>query len=158
KRVERMKDEFVATVSHELRTPLTSIAGALSLLAHGISDRLPSQLSRLMDIAQANCQRLVRLVNDILDVGRIESGNMSFDFQPVDGKLLIRQAIEVNRTFTDKFNVKLVLDPSADEATIWTDAHRLTQVIVNLLSNAAKFSPPDQEVVVSIETRGKVVR
>lgn len=153
KRLERMKDEFIATVSHELRTPITSIAGPLGLLMGGAVGDLPDSAKRLITIAQANSKRLAALINDILDIEKIESGKMTFNFQRVDMKPLVEQVIEANRPIAEKFNVRVRLDIKPAEFAVRTDTDRLTQVIWNLLSNAVKFSPPGEEVVVSIETR-----
>ena len=150
KRTERLKNEFVATVSHELRTPLTVIAGALGLLTGRDAGRFADP-RRLLDMAGANCQRLLRLVNDILDIEKIEQDGMVFDFQQVETKSLVEKAIEANRGFAESFNVLVKLDERAVDCLIDTDADRLTQVIANLLSNAVKFSPRGQDVVVTIE-------
>jgi signal transduction histidine kinase len=151
KRTERLKNEFVATVSHELRTPLTAIAGSLGLLTGRGAERLADP-RRLLMIAQTNSQRLLSLVNDILDMERIEGDRMVFDFQQVEIKPLIEGAIEATRVFAETLDVAVRLDDRATDVTICTDANRLTQVVANLLSNAVKFSPRDQEVVVTIET------
>jgi PAS domain S-box-containing protein len=158
RRAERMKDEFVATASHELRTPLTSIAGSLGLLIGGGLGRLPAPATRLIKIAHTNSQRLVRLVDDILDIEKIESGNMAFKFQRIEVGPLVEQAVAANRAFADGFKVRVRLDACAGDAVVCGDADRLTQVIVNLLSNAVKFSPPGQEVAVSVEVREDYVR
>ena len=157
KRHEQMKDEFVATVSHELRTPLTSIAGALGLLAGGAVGALPESALRLLKIAHANCQRLVRLVNDILDIQKIETGNMPFDLRPLEVRALVEQAIEANRGFAESYGVPVRLDDSAASGVVLADADRLTQVVTNLLSNAVKFSPRGAEVIVTIENRATTV-
>jgi PAS domain S-box-containing protein len=113
KRHERMKDEFVATVSHELRTPMTSIAGSLGLLAGGAAGPLPDPARRLLAIAHSNSQRLVRLINDILDIEKIESGQVVFALQPVELKALTAQAIEANKGFAESFGVTVRLDPAS---------------------------------------------
>jgi signal transduction histidine kinase len=150
KRTEQLKTEFVATVSHELRTPLTVIAGSLGLLTGRDAEQLADP-RRLLNMAQANCQRLLRLVNDILDIEKIERDGMVFDFQPVEMKSLVEKAIEANYGLAEKLDVVVRLDDRAADSTIHTDANRLTQVIANLLSNAVKFSPRGQEVLVTIE-------
>jgi signal transduction histidine kinase len=137
-------------VSHELRTPLTAIAGSLGLLTGRGAERLADP-RRLLMIAQANSQRLLSLVNDILDIERIEGDRMVFDFQQVEVKPLIEGAIEATRVFAETLDVTVRLDDRAADVAICTDANRLTQVVANLLSNAVKFSPCDQEVVVTIE-------
>lgn len=158
KRHERMKDEFVATVSHELRTPMTSIAGSLGLLAGGAAGQLPDPAKRLLAIAHNNSQRLVRLINDILDIEKIESGKVVFALQPVELKALTEQAIEANKGFAESFGVTVRLDPASAEAIVRVDPDRMTQVIINLLSNAVKFSPRGQEVLVAVENKGTTTR
>jgi two-component system, OmpR family, sensor histidine kinase VicK len=157
KRVERMKDEFIATVSHELRTPVTSIAAPLALLVSGAGGELPSAAKRLLGMALRNSKRLVNLLNDILDIDRIESGQMLFSFNKVDLKPLVECAIMANRELAEDFRVAIRLD-SAVEAMVYTDADRLLQVLINLLSNAVKFSAADKEAVVSVVERGDFIR
>jgi len=157
KRTDRLKDEFVSTVSHELRTPLTSIAGSLGLLVGGAAGRLPPTATRLISIAQINSQRLVRLINDLLDIEKIESGQVAFKFQRLDARALVEQVIELNRGYADGFRVRMRLDATAAAET-YADSDRLAQVVTNLLSNAIKFSPPDGEVAVTIEQRDQAVR
>jgi PAS domain S-box-containing protein len=158
KRTDRLKDEFVSTVSHELRTPLTSISGSLGLLIGGAAGKLAEPATRLLTIAQTNSQRLIRLINDILDIEKMESGQIVFHFKRVDARALVEQAIEANRGYADGFKVRLLLDPGAPAAEVYADADRLAQVVTNLLSNAIKFSPADGEVAVAIDKRGEMVR
>jgi PAS domain S-box-containing protein len=158
KRNERLKDEFVATVSHELRTPLTSIAGSLGLLIGNGAGKLPEPTVRLLAIAHKNSQRLVRLINDILDMEKIESGRVVFDLEQVELRSLAEQAIEDNRGFAEGYAVAVRLDPASVACQVSADPDRLLQVITNLLSNAIKFSPRDNEVVVAIEHRDNAVR
>ena len=157
KRLERMKDEFVSTVSHELRTPLTSIAGALGLLLGTAGGALPESARRLLSIAHSNSQRLGKLVNDILDIEKLESGQVGFKFKLVGIRPLIEQAIEANLGYADTYLVHLRPEIVAEE-DVWVDPDRLSQVLANLISNAIKFSPPDGEVVVATERRGKSLR
>jgi two-component system, sensor histidine kinase and response regulator len=146
-----MMDDFVANVSHELRTPLTSIAGSLGLLAGGASGPLPARAARLVSIAHVNAQRLVRLINDILDIGKIESGNMTFDFAAVDLRAAAEQAIDAIRAFAAIHGASIRFDALSSNCTVRADADRLTQIFTNLLSNAIKFSPKGGEVVVTIK-------
>src|SRR5665648_937820 len=157
-RVERLKDDFVSTVSHELRTPLTSIAGSLALLVGNAGGQLPESASRLLAIAYTNSQRLVRLINDILDVEKIESGKVIFAVKRIDVRAIIEQAIEANRGFAEGFGVRIKLDAPSGIFEMAADPDRLVQVVTNLLSNAIKFSPRDQEVVVSIKRRKGTIR
>jgi PAS domain S-box-containing protein len=152
KRMERLKEEFVATVSHELRTPLTSIAGSLGLLAGQTPDTMSESQKRLVKIAQTNSNRLVRLINDILDMEKIESGRVEFDFARVDLRLAAERSIEANHGFADGFGVRIRLDSvSLDVAEVNADPDRIAQLMTNLLSNAIKFSPRDAEVLVAVE-------
>jgi PAS domain S-box-containing protein len=150
KQIDQMKSEFVSTVSHELRTPLTSIAGSLGLLAGGAAGELPDRAARLIKIAHSNSERLVRLINDILDIEKIESGKMTFDLKPVALLPLLEQTLQANRAFAESYGVELELDRTHDAAVVVADPDRLVQVITNLLSNAAKFSPRGGKVQVSV--------
>jgi signal transduction histidine kinase len=161
KRLDRMKDEFVATVSHELRSPLTSISASLSLLMGKAGGNLPDAAVRLLAIAHTNCQRLVRLVNDILDIEKMESGPIVFKFGRVEVRSLIGQAIEANRGFAEAAGVRIRLEDACTVYDVRADPDRLAQVVTNLLSNAIKFSPADdadKEVVVAIKNGTDVVR
>jgi PAS domain S-box-containing protein len=155
---DRLKDEFVSTVSHELRTPLTSIAGSLGLLVGGATGALPDPTRRLLAIAHSNSERLVRLINDILDIEKMESGKIVFDLKRVDLVALAEQAIDANRGYAENYGVNLRLAPNSAPIFVRADPDRLIQVITNLLSNAIKFSPRDEEVVVAIEECGDNVR
>jgi PAS domain S-box-containing protein len=152
KRLERLKEDFVATVSHELRTPLTSIAGSLGLLAGQMTEAMPESQKKLVRIAHANSERLVRLINDILDMEKIESGRVAFEFSRINLRLAAEQAIEANRGFAEGFGVNVRLDDDASvDAEVNADPDRLAQLVTNLLSNAIKFSPRDAEVLVAVE-------
>ncbi|SLJ86304.1 ATP-binding protein [Novosphingobium mathurense] len=150
KRVEQLKSEFVSTVSHELRTPLTSIAGSLGLLSGGAAGELGERAGRLISIAQSNANRLVRLINDILDIEKMESGRMPFHNSELDLSAALATSIEENRSFSDGYGVKLALQ--APQVPVWVraDADRLAQVFANLMSNAIKFSPNGGTVSVTV--------
>ncbi len=154
KKAERLKNEFVSIVSHELRTPLTSIRGSLGLIIGTMAQELPPRVRSMVEIAHKNSERLVSLVNDILDIDKIESGKMVFDLQPVDIYPLLEQAIETNRAYGEQFGVTFVLDKSLSDGQVYADSDRLLQVLANLLSNAAKFSPRGGTVHLSL-TRNK---
>ena len=158
KHMERLKDEFVATVSHELRTPLTSISGSLGLLVGQWSDRLPEPAARLVSIAHKNVQRLVRLINDILDIEKIESGRVVFNSVRVELRQVVEQAIEDTRGLAGELGVNMRLDAASIETEVNADPDRLTQVITNLLSNAIKFSSKEGEVLVIVEKRHNACR
>jgi len=158
KRLERLKDEFVSTVSHELRTPLTSITGSLGLLMGNAAGNLSDPVRRLVAIAHTNSQRLVRLVNDILDIEKMEAGQVAFNFSRVEVRPLVAQAIEANRGFAEGYGVRVRLEDADTAADVRADPDRLLQVITNLLSNAIKFSPAENEVVVAVEKGPDMVR
>jgi PAS domain S-box-containing protein len=158
KHMERVKDEFISTVSHELRTPLTSISGSLGLLAGQWTEQLPPSAARLLTIAHKNCQRLVRLINDILDIEKIESGRVVLNCVRIDLLRLAGQAIEDNRGFAEGYGVKIRLDGNSTSAEVNADPDRLVQVITNLLSNAIKFSPANGEVSVAVEKTADACR
>ena len=158
KRVERLKDEFVSTVSHELRTPLTSIAGSLGLLIGGAVEPLPEGPARLIGIAHANCQRLVRLINDILDVEKIESGKMKFEFAPLTLDDAAERSIDAVRGLADQLGVTLKLEAPDPDVQIRGDIDRLVQVGANLISNAVKFSKTGDVVEVSARRWGRLAR
>ncbi len=158
RRVDRLKDEFVSTVSHELRTPLTSIAASLGLLTGGAVAKLPDNAARLVTIAYNNSQRLVRLINDILDIEKIESGKVTFHLRPLDVLALVEQAIDANRGFAEGYGVRIRLDEASVAGDVRADSDRLMQVVTNLLSNAVKFSPRGAEVLVAIEARAAAMR
>ncbi|HEX2526665.1 MAG TPA: ATP-binding protein [Geminicoccus sp.] len=158
KKVDRMKSEFISTVSHELRTPLTSIRGSLDLLLNTRAGDLSQQARYLVDMARRNAERLLLLVNDILDVERIESGQLSFSFQTFDLVPLIRSAIETNQNFAISQGVKLSLVQAPESSYVSGDPDRLMQVMANLLSNAAKFSGQNANVTVEVIEEGDFVR
>jgi len=158
KAVDRMKDEFVSTVSHELRTPLTSIKGALGLIRAKTLGSLPADMNMMLDIAYKNCDRLVLLINDILDMEKIEAGKMDFKFEPVDILSIVRNAIAANQPYADQFGAKLSLKTGLERATIRADEGRMMQVMANLLSNAAKFSPENGAIEVQVEHCGRMIR
>ncbi|MGU3496833.1 response regulator [Xanthobacteraceae bacterium A53D] len=158
KRAEVMKNEFVSTVSHELRTPLTSIAGSLGLLAGGATGPLPDKAQRLVTIAAQNCQRLVRLINDILDIEKMQSATITFARQRLSMADVARRAVEQNTGFALEHTVSLSLDIGPGDMALIGDADRLMQVMTNLISNAVKFSPAGSTVDVSVARIGRIVR
>jgi PAS domain S-box-containing protein len=158
KRVEQMKNDFVSVVSHELRTPLTSIRGSLGLIAGGVAGELPEKARLLVDIAAKNSDRLMRLINDILDVEKIESGEMGFRFSPVELMPLVEAAVDGNRAYAQAYEVELRIVRAVDGVRVWADPDRLLQVMANLLSNGAKFSPRGGVVEVEVVARGGEVR
>ena len=144
--VDRLKDEFVSVVSHELRTPLTSIAGALDLVSSGILETRPEQAHRMVTIAAQNTERLVRMINDILDMERIKSGKITMEREWCDLAIILQESVEVMQMLADAAQVELTL--TIDSVSVWVDRDRMIQVLTNLLSNAIKFSDPQTSIEV----------
>lgn len=150
KRIDRMKTEFISTVSHELRSPLTSIRGSLGLIAGGVAGVLPDAAKSLVDIAKNNCERLIRLINDILDSEKIESGKVRLDLQVVNIGQLVQQAVTANDGFASQHGVTVQVQAADETLQAKIDSDRVIQVLTNLLSNAVKFSPPEGCVQVRV--------
>ncbi|OHC72638.1 MAG: hypothetical protein A3B62_02450 [Rhodospirillales bacterium RIFCSPLOWO2_01_FULL_65_14] len=158
KEVERLKGEFVSTVSHELRTPLTSIRGSLGLLTGGAVGKVPEEARAMIEMAEKNATRLISLVNDILDMEKLESGSMEFRFERLDLARLVRHGISANDGYAREFGVAFVLGKSDKNVFVTGDHDRLTQVLANLLSNAAKFSPKGEKVEITVSRRNGLGR
>lgn len=150
KRVEKMKNEFVSTVSHELRTPLTSIRGSLGLMAGGAVGELPSQAKEILNVANNNAERLLLLINDILDMQKIETGELEMEFETLEVMSFLHQVIESNKAYADQFSVAIILEPYEEEVFLTANKDRLMQVMANLISNAAKFSNKNGVIEVSV--------
>ncbi len=148
-KVDRIKSEFISIASHELRTPLSSIRGALGLLASGVLDEKPEIAKNMLNIAASDTERLVRLVNDILDLERLESHNVTLNRQWTDVTDLCQQAINTMQAIADESEIEIRYNGRSQQ--IFVDRDRLIQTLVNLLSNAIKFSPPHSEVKVETE-------
>ncbi len=146
KRAEKLKNEFVSTVSHELRTPLTSISGSLGLINGGALGDIPPQVKEMLIVANNNTDRLLLLINDILDIQKIEAGNMMYTPCIMEVAPFIEQAVEVNRTDAKKFSIHLKIINNQSGIQINADSGRLMQVLCNLISNAVKFSPAGSTV------------
>jgi PAS domain S-box-containing protein len=144
KEIERMKQEFVAMVSHDLRTPLTSIQGFLTLLQTGMYGSLNENGSQNLDIAEANISRLIGLINDLLDIEKMESGKLKMEMRNIDMDTVFERSVGAVIGFADQQRVKLVSEET--DLMAYGDSDRLIQVLVNLLSNAIKFSPKESIV------------
>jgi PAS domain S-box-containing protein len=166
KEMERIKSEFISTVSHELRTPITSIRGALGLIESGILGEIAPKAMELVKIANLNSQRLITLVNDILDMDKLLSGKMPLHIDVIDIKQSVIDAIAANTSYANLFEVHLQFQPSSDSFKAKADYSRLMQVFTNLLSNAAKFSnkggvvelrinKEDKWIVIEVEDHGE---
>ncbi|MBB6342828.1 PAS domain S-box-containing protein [Pseudomonas fluvialis] len=157
KRIERLKSEFVATVSHELRTPLTSISGALGLVVNGALGEVPASMAEMLRIADQNSQRLTLLINDLLDMEKLEAGKMPFNPRRCSLAAQLREALSSLQAYAEPLGVQLCLQ-GANDVMVEVDPLRLQQVLANLLSNAAKFSPAGAQVTLGWQVTGDSVR
>jgi PAS domain S-box-containing protein len=158
KQAESAKRDFVSVVSHELRTPLTSIRGALAVIEAQAAGPLPAAASNLIRIANRNSERLVRLVNDILDIDKLENGKFEVKLLPVSLAPIVRESVTANAAYADRFGVSYTSDLPAEDIVVIADNDRLLQVLANLLSNAAKFTRPGTSVSVFMTIEGAHVR
>jgi PAS domain S-box-containing protein len=156
--IERIRNEFVSTVSHELRTPLTSIRGSLGLLQSGAMGALPDKAAEMVAIAYKNSGRLVRIINDILDIGTIDAGKLALQMRIVTLAELLQQSVEANSGFAEKCEVRFVLEQVSVNDRVMADPDRLMQVVANLLSNAAKFSAPGSDVLIRVRPGSTALR
>lgn len=157
KQVERMKDEFVSVVSHELRTPITSIQGAIGLLESGVLGALSSEALEMARIAREGCGRLLRLVNELLDIQKLESGAPALFPAPMPLGPVLERAVAASRPHAAALGIRLDLDDAAPDTIVCADADRISQVVQNLLSNALKYSPPGERIrVLATRTAGGV--
>jgi signal transduction histidine kinase len=161
KRVEnalRIKSEFLSTMSHELRTPLTSIKGSIDIMKSGHFSTLPPKINNMLAISQRNCARLLTLIDETLDLQKIESGHMTYRMEELDAAELARQALASNNSYAERLGVVLELSNDDPGYIVTGDRARLHQVLNNMLSNAAKFSPAGSVVRVKIERIAKRIR
>ena len=149
-RIERVKEELISTVSHELRTPLTSVVGALGLLRAGSGGTVPPPAARLVEIAENNSRRLIRLINDMLDIDRIQSGRLPLDRTTVDLRDVVRRAGEGSEGLARGAEVSIACRMPDTPVCVTGDADRLLQVITNLVSNAIRVSPPGGTVTIGL--------
>ncbi|EAR50329.1 two-component hybrid sensor and regulator [Oceanicola granulosus HTCC2516] len=148
------KSEFISVINHELRTPLASIKGAVSLINGNAVGEVPERFRRMLSLAERNCNHLIQLVNDLLDVEKFSAGKMEFHFKNIDLKSFLTAEIATNQTFANNFGVTIEAAPMPEGVHVWGDEKRLGQVLSNLLSNAAKFSKPDSTIVVGLKATG----
>jgi PAS domain S-box-containing protein len=156
--IERLRTDFVSTVSHELRTPLTSISGSLGLLQAGAMGVLPEKAAAMIRIAYKNSGRLVRIINDILDIGKLEAGQLTLRTVSLSLADFLGQAIEANAAYAEQYGVRFILDGGPDDERVMADPDRLMQVVTNLLSNAAKFSRPGADVLIRVRPGSTTMR
>jgi PAS domain S-box-containing protein len=152
KDAELRVSEFYSTVSHELRTPLTSIRGSLGLIEGGKTGQIPPLAMQMIKIGRVESERLIRLINDILDIKKLEAGHLEFNAEPVEPHILVEKTLAAIAGMASEFNVNLKSSVITSHQ-IFADYERLTQVVTNLVSNAIKFSPKEGTVTVSVRTR-----
>jgi signal transduction histidine kinase len=148
--LDKMKDQFVSTVSHELRTPLTSMVGYLEILLEGEAGELSEDQRRFLEIVNRSCDRLNRVIDDILVVARIDANRLSYEMQDVDLRMLTEEAVESSRMAAVRAGVDLRLSAPDEPVPAWADQTRLNQMLDNLLSNAIKFTPDGGSVSVTL--------
>jgi len=148
---ERMKSEFISMVSHELRSPLTSIKGSMGLLLSRAAGELPSKARALLEISHRNADRLVLIINDILDLEKIANGRLEFNLEDTDIVSLLRETGDANASLEQRFGVRIQIENLNTPIWLNTDPNRVIQVLTNLLSNAAKFSKPGDRILVRAE-------
>jgi signal transduction histidine kinase len=144
RRLDRMKDEFISTVSHELRTPLTALRAALGLIAGGALATRPDKAEQMLEVAMGNCNRLVNLVNDIVDFERIGKGQLRLERADVATSELLRRAMDLQDSSARRGGLRFRIE--AEAINVWVDSERIVQTLSKLLGNAIKFSPPDSEI------------
>lgn len=148
--IERMRDEFIANLSHELHTPLTAITGVLEMLALGLAGDLPDRAQHIVAIGHRNGKRLVSLVDDILDHGRMKSSALTFDMRQHDLSEIVADAVTESQGYADQFGVELTLSHVDADVCVHVDRRRMAQALSNLLGNAAKFSPEGGAVTITV--------
>jgi PAS domain S-box-containing protein len=158
KKIEQMKNEFISVVSHELRTPITSIRGALGLILGGAVGTFTDKATKLLNIANHNCERLLLLINDILDIEKIETGKMNFQLKIVDLNQLVNEAISTNKIYGEKYAIDIQLTQTITYLKVNVDTDRLIQVLTNLISNAVKFASKNTSVDITITRNNEFAR
>lgn len=158
KQAEKIKQEFTATVSHELRTPLTSIMGALGLISSGVFGALPKTMQDMLTVASKNCQRLLDLIDDLLDMDKLAAGKLPLRIESLELLPLLKQSIAELQPFAGSYGIEVTLDSESQDLHLACDARRFHQVMANLLSNAVKFSPQGSTVQVTVLARTDRIR
>ena len=153
-RLDKLKTEFISAVSHELRTPLTAIKGSLDLVINGAVGVLPEKAADMLKLAQRNGERLLGLIGDLLDIQKIETGGLALAVEKLELIGLVGNALQVNSAYADSKGVSFRFEPELDDIFIDVDSERLNQVLANLLSNAAKFSPKGAAICVRVGRDG----
>jgi signal transduction histidine kinase len=155
--LDQTKSEFISIASHELRTPMTSIKGSLDLLLGGFAGEMNDETNELLVIAQSGCERLIRLINDILDLSKIEAGRMQLRKQRMSLLDSVQRSVRTIKSYADGFKVSLKIECPGQPPDVMGDRDRIDQIITNLLGNAVKFSPEEGTVTVAMSCDAKEV-
>ncbi len=158
KKLEQMKDEFISTVSHEMRTPLTSILGSIGLIKGGAVGTVSKEMASMLEVAYKSCERLVGLINDMLDLERMKSGHVVLEQVETDLQALAAQAVAELEGYCQRYNVGVHLSSPGSPAIVLGDPDQLLRVITNMVANAVKFSPPEGEVEIVLDESNGVLR
>ncbi len=150
KAIDRMKSEFISIASHELRTPMTSIKGSVDLILSGFAGDITADSQELLEIAQKSCDRLIRLINDILDLSKIEAGQVKLNLARMDMLDIVHRSVRGVKQLADQAEVELKIEHSNGLPQVEVDKDRIEQVVTNLLSNAIKFAPSKSTVRVEL--------
>lgn len=155
---DRQRHELVSNVSHELRSPLTAIKGAMGLIQSGAAGEIPDRAKQMVDICHRNADRLVLIINDILDLDKITAGAMPFDNRDVRLSMVVKDAVDAIEGYKNRFDVGVDVEIIDPDVASWVDPNRMVQVLVNLLSNAIKFSPKGDSVLIRLTSQGDLNR
>ncbi|MBE9531721.1 MAG: diguanylate cyclase [Proteobacteria bacterium] len=158
KTAEALKDHFVSTVSHELRTPLTSIIGSLDIIKSGMAGEVSEESKKIIGIAHRNSNRLLDLINDILDLQKLEAGLMTYRIEPMPVASFVEEVIGSLAGFAGQYGVTIRAENNAPDLLVQGDKERLTQVLTNLCANAVRYSPSGNEVIINVSQSGTLVR
>jgi signal transduction histidine kinase len=153
--LEQIKKDFVAMITHDLRTPMTSTMGFLELLGDGVYGPIPDKARDGANLAFRNVRRMIALINDLLDVEKLESGKWELSPESITLEPVVTRSVESVSVFAEQHKVKIAVEPI--DSTVYADGNRLVQVLVNLITNAVKFSPVDSSVTISARTKGDLV-
>ena len=158
KTIDQMKSEFISVASHELRTPMTSIKGSVDLILGGCAGDVGPEAKELLDVAHAACERMIRLINNILDLSKIEAGQMQLRKEVLDLSDVVERALRSMNALAKQAEITLKFQPAEGLPQVEVDRDRMEQVITNLVSNAIKFSPANGEVAIHLAAENGWVR
>ena len=145
-----MKSEFVSNVSHELRTPLTSIKGAVELILGGSEGTVPDSQKEFLNIVKNNTLRLIKLISDLLDLSKIESGKITMEIRPHNILAIIKTTIDEIKTLADKKEILFSFTFPEQLAEVSCDEDKIKQVLINLIGNAIKFAPVKSNITIKV--------